>query len=135
MEGRKQQERTIRHLVGSRTALGSVVVAVALLFGSTALSTAQAQSTVARIFGVAPAGAQVIARNDTGARRRTTVRNDGHYVLRSLPLGTYTVTLEKGGKVADTVHHVPLTVSRGMEVDFACPHDQCAAPSGGSHSR
>ena len=124
MEGRKQQKDTIRYFACVRTAL--VTVATATMFTCVAaFGTAQAQSTAGRIFGSAPAGAVVSVQSNSGTHRHTTVRDSGRYSLRALPLGVYTVTLKKGGKVADMV---PLSAGRGMEVDFACPHDQCAAP-------
>jgi len=43
-------------------------------------------------------GAEVTARNDaTGVESRTTVNNSGVYNFPSLPIGTYTVTVEARG--------------------------------------
>jgi hypothetical protein len=44
-------------------------------------------------------------------------------------MGTYTVTLEKDGKVVDTRNKITLTVGKGAEVDFACANDKCDAGS------
>ncbi|MEW5837196.1 MAG: carboxypeptidase-like regulatory domain-containing protein [Pseudomonadota bacterium] len=103
--------------------LALAILATAALPATSAI----AQSTSAHIFGQGPAGARVEARSDTGARRTTTIRDDGRYDLRALPMGVYTVTLTSAGVVADTRKNIQLTVGRGAEVDFACPHDQCGA--------
>jgi hypothetical protein len=99
------------------------LAATAMLFAGHAT----AQSTSAHIFGQGPAGAKVEAHSTTGTHRTTLIKDNGHYDLRSLPMGNYTVTLWKGDTVADTRANVRLMVGRGAEVDFACPHDQCAA--------
>lgn len=133
MESRKQQASIIRFIARTRMVRGAVVAA-ALILGITAIGSAQAQSTVAMIHGKAPAGATVVARSNSGMHRQTTVKDNGRYVLRSLPLGIYTVTLKKNGKTSGVPAHVPLTVGRGFEVDFDCPHNHCAAPQDGHSS-
>lgn len=100
-----------------------VLTAIASSLGSPAM----AQSTSTHIFGQGPAGAKVDARSTTGAHRSTTIRDDGHYDLRSLPMGVYTVSVSQHGTTTDTRKNIRLTVGRGAEVDFACPHDQCGA--------
>lgn len=106
---------------------GLSVAIVAGLAGMTGFSSVHAQATTGRIHGQAPAGQTVTVQNNTGVHRHTTVGSKGSYSLRMLPLGIYTITLEKDGKPVDTRRHIPLTVGGGAEVDFACPHDQCAA--------
>jgi len=107
-----------------RRTLAFAAIALGIALPIAAVS---AQSTSAHIFGQGPAGAKVDAHSSTGAHRSTTIRDDGRYDLRSLPMGTYTVTLTEGSSVADTRSNIRLTVGRGAEVDFACPHDQCTA--------
>lgn len=98
--------------------------------GLAASAGAHAQGTMASIFGQAPAGAIVNLGSATGLHRHVTVDATGHYRL-ALPVSVYVVTLEKEGKTVDTRSNIPLTVGRGMEIDFACPNDQCAAAEGG----
>jgi hypothetical protein len=90
-------------------------------------STATAQETGGSIFGWGPAGQTVTVKGVTsGMRRHVTIKDSGRYSISRLPLGIYTVTLEKDGKAADTRSNVDLKVGRGAEVDFACPDDKCA---------
>ncbi|GAB3029807.1 hypothetical protein GCM10027285_10380 [Oleiagrimonas citrea] len=127
MEGRKQKNG----LHGGRVRGMSAVLAVAVVTCAGALLPAtavRAQSTAGMIHGQAPAGDVVLAHSTSGVRRTTVVKKNGQFELRHLPLGVYSVTLKKGDKVIDMYHRVPLTVGRGLEVNFACPHDQCAAP-------
>lgn len=98
--------------------------ATLLAFGS---STATAQETGGRVFGWGPAGQTVTVKGVTsGMHRHVTINDSGRYSISRLPLGIYTVTLEKDGKAADTRSNIDLKVGRGAEVDFACPNDQCA---------
>ncbi|MGY3038979.1 hypothetical protein ACVWWQ_000566 [Rhodanobacter sp. TND4EL1] len=114
---------------GRKALFGGLFVAATSLFLFAAVppNTANAQSTSGRIFGQAPAGETVIAQSSTGLRRHVTVKDSGHYVITSLPPGTYAVTLEKDGTTVDTRKNIPLGASRGSEVDFACPQDKCDA--------
>jgi hypothetical protein len=108
----------------SRWSLG---MALALgVYGLGGFVAAQAQTTVGRVFGVGPSGGMVVAHGTTGAHRHATINAKGRYVIGTLPLGVYTVTLEKDGKSVDTRSNINLTVGGGAEIDFACPHDQCA---------
>ncbi|HEX8777998.1 MAG TPA: carboxypeptidase-like regulatory domain-containing protein, partial [Rhodanobacter sp.] len=66
-----------------------------------------------------------------GLHRHVTVDASGRYSLRNLPMATYTVSLQKDGKIVDTRANIPVTVGRGAEVDFACPEDHCAVTTGG----
>jgi hypothetical protein len=105
----------------------SIALIAALSVGSTMLPiAAQAQSTIANIFGQAPAGETITATSSAGLHRHGTANAKGHYTINSLPAGDYTVTLEKDGQTVDTRSNVALVAGRGAEVDFACPNDQCA---------
>ncbi|MFC4763599.1 carboxypeptidase-like regulatory domain-containing protein [Dyella koreensis] len=120
-----------RFKMGGRARHAGISAAVAaVLCGAAALTAAHAQGTTASIFGQAPAGATVTVSSVTGLHRHVTVDAKGRYKL-ALPVSVYTVMLEKDGKAVDTRANIPLTVGRGMEVDFACPNDQCAASEGG----
>lgn len=109
--------------------LAGWVAACLLAFGSV---NAMAQDTGGSIFGWGPAGQKVSVKGVTsGMHRHATVKSNGHYSVGRLPLGTYTVTLERDGKPVDSRSNINLTVGRGAEVDFACPNDQCAEQEGG----
>jgi Carboxypeptidase regulatory-like domain len=102
------------------------MVVAAGLFAALGPATARAQETGGSIFGWAPAGQTVTVRGVTsGTHRHATVKDNGHYAVGRLPLGIYTVTLEKDGKPVDTRSNIGLKVGRGAEVDFACPDDHC----------
>lgn len=94
--------------------------------GAAGSATVYAQSTVGAIFGVAPLGDTISAKSTTnGLQRRVKVASDGRYHLVALPVGVYTVTLEKDG--APLVRHldVAVNVGRGMRVDFNCDQGKC----------
>jgi hypothetical protein len=127
MEHRKEQgSKVVRRQFG-HIAVGGLVVMTSALLCAMPVRRARAQSTSASIHGQAPAGDVVVATSTTGFRRHTKVKANGKYAFRSLPLGTYRVKLMKDGKVLDMYHHVPLMVSGTRIVNFACPHDKCAA--------
>jgi hypothetical protein len=109
-------------------------LAVAAVLGACALTGASgvhAQTTVAAIFGSAPAGQTITVHSmTTGANRHSKSNASGRYHINSLPLGDYSVSLEKDGKAVDTRHNIGLKVGGGAEVDFACVHDQCAESAG-----
>jgi len=109
--------------------LGWGTAVVVGLYGMSAVTGAHAQATTGSIFGQAPAGATVTVHSSTGLTRHVTVDAKGRYRI-AVPVSVYTVMLEKDGKTTDTRTNIPLTVGRGMEVDFACPNDQCAAVEG-----
>jgi Zn-dependent alcohol dehydrogenase len=107
---------------------GRLLLTTAL--GLAACTAVHAQGTTASIFGSGPAGAVVTAKSDTGSSRHVTINESGHYRMSPVPMGTYTVTLEKDSKVVDTRSKITLTVGRGAEIDFACENDKCAAGEG-----
>ncbi|RDD82668.1 TonB-dependent receptor [Dyella tabacisoli] len=77
------------------------------------------QSTTGGIFGQAEAGETVSVSNTTGLTRQVQVDDSGRYRIGNLPLGTYTVSLQKGGTTVDTRKDVNLTVNSNTEVSFA----------------
>jgi hypothetical protein len=115
--------------IGYRTFLLGVATSVAVTLFATAAAPVHAQGTTASMFGQGPAGGIVTAKSDTGAQRHATISGSGRYKISPIPMGTYTVTLEKDGKVVDTRNKITLTVGKGAEVDFACENDKCDAGS------
>lgn len=111
------------------TGLSGRSIAMLAVMGACALVIvpAHAQGTTASIFGHGPAGATVTARSTTGAERHTTIAKSGRYKLLSVPMGNYTVVLEKDEKAIDTRRNIQLTVGRGAQIDFACENDKCEA--------
>lgn len=79
-----------------------------------------AQSTTGSIFGQVPAhaGEAVQIKSSTGIARTVTIDNRGRYSASELPLGTYTVSLLRDGKVVDTRGDISLRVGAGTEVSF-----------------
>lgn len=109
----------------------SLALAVVICgYGAAGSTAVHAQATVASVFGWAPSGETITVQSTSGVHRHTNANSKGRYKLGSLPLGTYTVTLEKDGKVVDTRSNIKLTVGGGAEVDFACPQDHCEEPAG-----
>ncbi len=120
----KSTRRSIRRALPRRNAL---VVALAVGMGISGL--AYGQATSGDIFGTAPAGDTVQVVSNTGATRTVTVGADGTYTVSHLPLGTYTVTLQKDGQTVATRNNVDIQVGGGVAVSFA---NQQAAQSLGA---
>ncbi|WP_250876680.1 TonB-dependent receptor domain-containing protein [Luteibacter anthropi] len=79
-----------------------------------------AQSTTGSIAGqVAPgAGDSVHIESDTGFQRDVPVDARGRYAIPQLPLGSYTVTLRKGGNAVQSRGNVSLRVGVATDVSF-----------------
>jgi len=102
----------------------SLAVAVVIGAGSVAVN---AQSTAGHVFGAAPAGQTIMAKSTTsGLSRHVKADAKGRYTLAALPVGVYTVTLEKDGRAVEQRSNVKLVVGRGIKVDFTCPQEGCA---------
>ena len=102
------------HLLKHRllvTAIGATLVATA----------AYGQSTTSSIYGQVPAGSgsSVQVRSTTGVSRVVAVDSSGHYNAAQLPVGTYSVSLVRDGKVVETQDNVVLHVGVGQNVSFA----------------
>ncbi len=70
--------------------------------------------------GAAVADAKVTIRNTgTGQVRETNTTNDGTYVAPELPLGTYTVTVEKAGFKTSVTNDVKVNVASETRVNAA----------------
>jgi|UPI0002FD62D0 hypothetical protein len=101
----------------------AAVIGVCGMVGSVAV---QAQATAGHIFGKAPAGDTVRAKSTTnGMQRHVEVDEKGRYMLSSLPVGVYTVTLEENGKPVVKHLNVGVIVGRGIKVDFDCTQGEC----------
>ncbi|WP_182657145.1 TonB-dependent receptor [Stenotrophomonas lacuserhaii] len=94
----------------------SIVVALMSIIGA-----ASAQSTTGSLYGSAPgaAGASIIVESDSGLKRTVEVNANGRYTLGALPVGKYTVTLQRDGKVVQQRDNVQLKVGAGTDVSFA----------------
>jgi hypothetical protein len=103
------------HTWGRHTAMA---LAIALGFGVT--GAIHAQATTGSIFGQAPVadGTTVLVKSTSGVTRVVPVDASGHYTAGSLPLGDYTVTLQRNGAAVDSRSHVTLRVGAGTEVSF-----------------
>ena len=95
-----------------RTALALVLTSV--------IGAAAAQSTTGSLFGNAPsaAGATITVQNESGLKRSVAVDANGRYNLGSLPVGKYSISLERDGQVLDKRENVLLRVGAGTEVSF-----------------
>lgn len=93
-----------------------------------AVATVNAQATAGSIFGKAPAGQTISAKSSTnGMQRHVKADAKGRYSLRSLPIGTYNVVLEKNGQPIVKHLNVNVMVGRGSEVDFDCAKNECGS--------
>jgi len=95
-----------------RTALAVVLTSL--------IGAAAAQSTTGSLYGSAPAaaGGTVVVRSDTGLTRTVAVDDNGRYNLGSLPVGRYSITLQRDGQVVEQRDNVQLRVGVGTEVSF-----------------
>jgi len=105
--------------LGRRTAMA---FAIAIGFGMT--GAVYAQATTGSIFGQAKAGDSVLIKSTSGVTRQVQVDSTGHYVVNSLPLGSYTVSLQQDGQSVDSRSNVTLRVGAGTEVSFGTQNAQ-----------
>jgi len=110
------------------SALGLVLAGVIGVCGAAGSASVHAQATAGHIFGKAPAGDSIVAKSTSNGTQRTVIADDkGRYSLRALPVGKYMVTLEKDGTAIEKFANVQVIVGRGMNVNFSCAPDNCAA--------
>jgi len=101
----------------NRGYLRYTALATALAMGLA--GTAFAQSTTGGIYGQAEPGDTVVVTSNSGLTRQVPVDASGKYQVNNLPVGTYSVSLQKGGSVVDTRKDVTIKVSGNTEVSFA----------------
>ena len=108
-------------------AVGRLAMAAAIaISGVVASAAAEAQDTAGRVFGKAPAGETVLVQSSAnGLQHEGQVNAKGRYAINRLPVGVYTVTLEKGGQPVARHLNVGVVVGRGSRVDFNCAEGQC----------
>lgn len=76
--------------------------------------------TVTDTSGASVVGAKVTVHNvDTGVDRTTETNGDGEYRVPELPIGTYTVTVEKSGFQASVISGIAVEVAAEKRVDAA----------------
>src|SRR5262245_49646653 len=96
------------------TGLTLLLAGVVLSGGSAAAQTFRGTilGTVSDPTGAAIAGAAVAVKNaNTGLSRTVTTSEDGSYAVPELPIGTYTVTVEKSGFRQGVVTSLQVEVS------------------------
>ncbi|GLQ98491.1 TonB-dependent receptor [Dyella mobilis] len=93
-----------------------LALACATTFGFT---DASAQSTTGSISGQAQPGTIITATSDTGVTRKATVGDSGRYTINTLPVGSYTVTLQRDDTTVDSRDKVQVVVNSNTEVSFA----------------
>jgi hypothetical protein len=67
--------------------------------------------------GAVPGATVTVKNNDTGLTRTVTTTDDGSYTAPELPIGNYTVTVEKSGFKLAVVNGVPVDVSSEKRTD------------------
>jgi hypothetical protein len=96
----------------------ALAIALGLTFSGAALAQSNASGA---IFGQvsAPAGSTILLQNtDTGLTRTIPVDSSGRYRASSLPIGHYTVSLQRDGATVKSRENVVVTVSGGVDVSF-----------------
>ncbi len=107
----------------------AVAALLVLAWGLALLPAAQAQTAggnlIGRVLdksgGALPGATVTATQKETGLSRNTVTERDGSYRLPSLPVGTYTVTVELNGYATVTVENVTVNVSaqRELNVDMS----------------
>ncbi len=76
--------------------------------------------TITDSSGAAVAGAAVLIHNEeTGTERRLRTDSSGHYAAPSLPIGSYSVTVEAAGFVTERRRGVSLTVGQASDLNLS----------------
>jgi hypothetical protein len=123
MPGHQHLEHVFRRQAGTlvRSALSLAIAGAFGLYGLGGITPAQAQSSTGTIYGTAPAGDTVTVRGPSGVTRTVTVNAAGNFSASSLPLGVYTVTLQKDGVTTDTREDITFAVGGGTRINFNAP--------------
>ncbi|HEY6374779.1 MAG TPA: carboxypeptidase-like regulatory domain-containing protein [Edaphobacter sp.] len=109
-----------------RTLTSPVRLLIVVLFLIAALTTLHAQvvggtlsGTITDPSGATLINAQVLVHNDeTGNERRLTTGSDGRYSAPSVPIGTYTITVQLDGFAPQHRTGIPLTVGQSKQIDI-----------------
>jgi hypothetical protein len=110
---------------GSRFLLAAVITMVAAALLLPPAANAQTYrgtilGTVTDQTGATVPGAKVTVKNNgTGLTRETVTTDDGSYSIPELPIGTYTVTIEKSGFSGAVTKDVRVEVAGERRVDAA----------------
>ncbi len=104
----------------------ALVALLALALGLALLPAAQAQTSGANLVGKVtdkngaplPGATVTVTQKETGLTRSTVSESDGTYRLPSVPVGTYTVTVELNGFATVTVEDVKLNVASQREINI-----------------
>ncbi|WP_235499546.1 TonB-dependent receptor [Frateuria sp. Soil773] len=94
--------------------------ALAFAIGLSMAGVAFGQATTGGINGVVAAGSgdSVVIKSSSGVSRTVAVDANGAYSASQLPLGTYTVSLQRNGQVVDSRSNVTLRVGSSTDVSF-----------------
>jgi hypothetical protein len=76
--------------------------------------------------GAVPGATVTVKNNDTGLTRTVTTTDDGSYAAPELPIGNYTVTVEKSGFKQAVVNDIRVEVSSERRADFVLQPGQLA---------
>src|SRR6266545_8097113 len=116
------QGGTMRHLISLACTL-FVLIAVSATIATAQTGTSNITGTVRDTTGAVVPGASVTATNEaTGVKSTQTTTDSGVYAFSALPVGNYTITVEKQGfKTLQTTNNAlevgtPLTVDMALEV-------------------
>jgi outer membrane receptor for ferrienterochelin and colicin len=103
------------------TRRSALALAVCTCLGG--VSSVYAQSTTGSINGSVPAGGNetVLIESGNGFRREVPVDARGKYAANQLPLGTYSVSLQRDGATVDSRKDVSLRVGSSTDVSFNAP--------------
>ena len=101
------------HRVLKRSALSAVLFSI--------VGAAAAQSTTGTLHGSAAGseGATVVAQSDSGLTRTATIDAQGRYSFGALPVGRYSIRLQRDGRIIEQQDNVQLRVGGGTDVSFA----------------
>ena len=90
---------------------------------------AMAQSTTGSIFGSVSGAVDhdsVVIESNTGMRREVPVDSQGRYSTSQVPVGSYTVILERDGQPVQTRDDITVRVGTGTQVSFQAASEQQA---------
>ncbi|MGV6483892.1 TonB-dependent Receptor Plug Domain protein [compost metagenome] len=101
------------HRMLKRSALSAVLFSI--------VGAVAAQSTTGTLYGTAAGaeGATAVAQSDSGLRRTAPIDAQGRYSFGALPVGRYSVSVQRDGRVIEQQDNVQLRVGSGTEVSFA----------------